>query len=284
MADKEPLRNVFILANPERVEVQQALDEIRAIAEGQSRVVGVECSLDGQVALRAGADRIIVVGGDGTLLGVGRTLGADQRPLIGVNFGKLGFLAEFTVDELREQFHPATYDDSLVEHRTILDVQVERAGRTTFRSLSINDCVIQAGPPYRLISLSVAIDGKHLTEISGDGLIVCTPSGSTAHNLSAGGPIVQAGVQAIVLTPLCAHSLTHRPMVIERNSIITVTAEAVNSGTTAIIDGQVQHTLEPGDRINISTHPSAFQVVHNPKHPKWHKLVTKLGWGRYRET
>lgn len=284
MINRKTSRSVFILANPDRAEAQAALDEIRALADGPACVVGAECSLDAQAAVKAGAERIIVLGGDGTLLGVGRTLGADQRPLIGVNFGKLGFLAEFAVEELRQQFDRAVYDDTLVENRTILAVRVQRGDATTFQSLCINDCVIQAGPPYRLISLSVALDGQHLTEISGDGLIVCTPSGSTAHNLSAGGPIVQAGVHAIVLTPLCAHSLTHRPMVVDRSSTISVTAGAVNSGTTVIIDGQVLHAIEPGDRVDIRTYESSFQIVHNPMHPTWHKLVTKLGWGRHPES
>ena len=173
--------------------------------------MGAELSLDGELALQAGAGRVIVLGGDGTLLGVSRSLGSHQVPLVGVNLGKLGFLAEFTVEELQQQFDRVVSDESLIEQRMLLQVAVLRLRTVRFESLSVNDCVVRAGPPFRMVNLSIAIDGLPLTVVRGDGLIVSTPNGSTAHNLSAGGPIVQSGVKAIVLTPLCPHSLTPPP-------------------------------------------------------------------------
>ena len=118
-----------------------------------------------------------------------------------------------------------------------------------------------------------------LTEVSGDGLIVSTPSGSTGHNLSAGGPIMHSGIKAIVLTPLAAHSLTHRPLVVECNHLIEVTARRTNEGTTVIVDGQVAFQIDQGDVMAIRRYAADFQIVHNPSHPKWHNLVTKLRWG-----
>jgi len=242
--------------------------------------VGAELSLDGGIALEAGAGKIIVLGGDGTILGVGRSLGAKQIPLIGVNLGKLGFMAEFTVEELLDQFNKAVTDDTLIEQRMILHAAVWRLRTMRFESLCVNDCVIQAGPPFRMITLSIGIDGVHLTEVSGDGLIVSTPSGSTGHNLSAGGPIVQAGVKAIVLTPLSPHSLTHRPVVVERHSQIEIAASEISEGTTVIVDGQVQFPLSKADTIALKKYDINLQLVRNPLHAKWHKLVTKLSWGR----
>ena len=131
-----------------------------------------------------------------------------------------------------------------------------------------------------MVNLGVTINQHHLTEVGGDGLIVCTPSGSTAHNMSAGGPIMQCGVDAIVLTPLCPHSLTHRPLVIERDAVIDILACTVNEGTTAMIDGQVSCPLRPGDRITVRRCDRDWLVVRNPLFTGWHKLVHKLHWGQ----
>ncbi len=279
-APRRAPRQIFILGNPDKPEVVEAFARLKDFAASRCNLVGAELSLDGRVALEAGAGKIIVLGGDGTLLGVSRSLGNRQLPLIGVNLGKLGFMAEFTVDELQEQFERVVADDTLILERMILRAAVHRVGTVWFESLCINDCVIQAGPPFRVISLSVAIDGEPLTELSGDGLIVCTPNGSTGHNLSAGGPIMQAGVKAIVLTPLAPHSLTHRPVVIERRSEVEIVARRMNPGTTLIIDGQVAHTLSAEDVITIKRHDDNFRIVHNPRHPQWYNLVTKLSWGQ----
>lgn len=273
-------RRIFILGNPDKPEVVEAFDRLKSFAEQRCHLVGAELSIDGKTALKAEAGKIIVLGGDGTLLGVSRSLGKRQMPLIGVNLGKLGFLAEFTVQELEEQFARAVGDDTLVGQRMILQTSVLRMGTARFRSPCINDCVIRAGPPFRVISLSVAVSGRHMTQVSGDGLIICTPSGSTGHNLSAGGPLVQPGVKAIVITPLAPHSLTHRPLVVERQSEIDITVDRANEGTTAIIDGQVSCPLAIGDTIVIKKYEANFEIVHNPLHPKWHKIVTKLSWGQ----
>lgn len=274
------MRRVFLLGNPLKSPAQAGLEMLRRVIEGRAELVGVAMGLDGQPAVAARADRIIVVGGDGTLIGVARSLGRDQIPLVGVNVGKLGFLAEFSIDELQAQFDAAVIDDSLISRRAILHVSVKNGGSPQRTHLAVNDCVIQAGAPFRMINLGVAINGEQLTDVAGDGLIVCTPSGSTAHNLSAGGPIVFPDVDAIVLTPLCPHSLTHRPIVLERGVEIDVFAHATNEGTAAIIDGQVSCPLRPGDRVVIRRFEADFMVVRNPRYSRWHKLVTKLHWGR----
>ena len=256
------------------------MQTLRAFAQSRCDVVGAELGLDGAKAVEAKADRIIVLGGDGTLIAVARSLGASHIPLIGVNVGKLGFLAEFSTDELMKCFDGAVSDDEGVRRRTVLQLSVRCDGQVRDTSLAVNDCVIQAGPPYRIIRLGVSINGEHLTDVSGDGLIICTPNGSTGHNLSAGGPIMQAGVQAIVLTPLCAHSLTHRPLVIECGSVIDIQAESVNEGTTIIIDGQLSYALSQGDQVSIRRFDHDFLLVRNPLTADWHNLVSKLHWGR----
>ena len=273
-------RRVFILGNPEKWSVTRTLTELKDFVAERCNLVGGELGVDAGKAIEAGAEMIIVLGGDGTFLGVARSLGASRIPLIGVNLGRLGFLANFSVDELKTHFDRAITDPTLIETRMMLDVNVHRDGRVRFTARVLNDCVIQAGPPFRRIELSVFLDGQRLTDISGDGVIVCTPTGSTAHNLSAGGPIVQAGVHAIVLTPLCPHSLTHKPLVIEYNSRIEIVAKEINTGSTAIIDGQESCLLEVDDRVVVTRSPVPLHTVRNPLYPNWNKLVTKLQWGQ----
>lgn len=273
-------RRVFLLGSPDKPEAVAALNTLEKFAATRCRVVGSALGFDGQPAVQAGADRIIVVGGDGTLIGVARSLGTRQIPLIGVNVGKLGFLAEFSVEQLSRDFDQVLGDDELVGRRAVLETCVHHDGVAQEPRPAINDCVIQAGPPFRLIHLGISINGDHLTDVGGDGLIVCTPSGSTGHNLSAGGPILQPGVDAIVLTPMNAHSLTHKPLVIERDSVIDIIARHVNEGTTAIIDGQVSFALHHDDWINIRRFNTDCLLVRNPRQAPWHKLVTKLHWGQ----
>ncbi|MCH9000989.1 MAG: NAD(+)/NADH kinase [Planctomycetes bacterium] len=280
MSDDKAKRRIYLLANPDKPEAARAMRAAENLQVEGVEIVGSAVGLDATDAVKAGVDRLIVFGGDGTLIGVARSLGANQLPLVGVNIGKLGFLAEFSPDELKESFERIIRDDTLVTRRIALHVTVRHSEGVRDTSLAINDCVIHAGPPYRIIRLGVSINGEHLTTVGGDGLIVCTPSGSTAHNLSAGGPIVQPSVPAIVLSPMNPHSLTHKPLVVESDSTIEIHASEVNEGSTAIIDGQVTFPLQPGDRITVRRFESDYLLVRNPLYTRWHKLVTKLHWGR----
>lgn len=273
-------KGVYLLANPEKPEAVEALGALKSFLTNKCTIAGTQAGLDGHRAVESGADAIVVLGGDGTLIGVVRSLGEDQLPLIGVNMGKLGFLAEYTIDEFKDGYEAALADASLISRRSLLEVVVTRNSGARSVSFAVNDCVIQAGPPFRAISLELFLSGSQLTTVTGDGLIVCTPSGSTAHNLSAGGPIVQAEVDAIVMTPLAPHSLTHKPLVIDRESDIEIRACTTNHWTTAIVDGQVSFPIEPGDVVSIRRAAVDCRLVRNPQYAKWHKLVTKLHWGR----
>ncbi|MCO6437941.1 MAG: NAD(+)/NADH kinase [Phycisphaerae bacterium] len=280
MSTKAKDRRVYLLGNPQKAEAEPLLKKLESFAASRCKLVGASMGLDGRPAVAAGAERLIVLGGDGTLIGVARSLGQDQIPLIGVNVGKLGFLAEFSPDEIVSTFDRAVSDDGILRRGAILHVTIHHDGNVRESHLAINDCVIQAGPPFRLISLGVEINGDHLSHVEGDGLIVCTPTGSTAHNLSAGGPIMQPGVDAMVLTPLCPHSLTHKPLVIERDAVIDIRPAKVNEGTTLIIDGQVSAPLGLSERVSVRRFEKDFILVRNPLYAGWHKLISKLHWGR----
>lgn len=271
-------KRVFVLGHPGKEGARTHLDEMIAWLPDYAEVVGHK--LGRADAIPPEADLVITIGGDGTILGAAHAMGCRQIPIVGVNQGKLGFLAEFTAEDLRKQIDRVLEDETLISRRMILSVRVERDGQEGGSSLAINDCVIHAGPPYRIIELRVTMDGQLLTDVSGDGLIISSPSGSTAHNLSAGGPILEAGVQAMVLTPICAHSLTHHPLVVECSSRIEVTPLRANEGTTVSTDGQVSSALGTGDRLIVTRSDQHFQLVRSPDHVRWHTLMTKLNWGR----
>jgi NAD+ kinase len=280
MADESKRRRVFLLGNPDKPDAAAAMERLHTFAKEHCDIVGATLALDGQAALKADADLVVVFGGDGTMLGVARSLGRDQLPLVGVNLGKLGYLADYLVEELQFHFERVLSDPGLVSERMMLDVDVYQGDNKIFSTMAVNDCVIQAGPPFRVIELSVCLDDRRLTDVAGDGIIISTPSGSTAYNLSAGGPIVQPGVRAFVLTPLNVHSLTHRPMVLEYDSVVEVTAKRVNAGSSVIVDGQMSCPIRAEHRTVVRRSDTTLKFVHNPMYPRWHKLVDKLGWGQ----
>lgn len=280
MSETSKKPGVFVLANPEKPGIERELDAVVATASRWCAVKGRSLGLDGSAAVGAGASFVIVLGGDGSLLAVCRSMGRSQLPLIGINLGKLGFLAEFTVEQLESTLGRVVSDAGCISERMILSVRVTRSGQSVFESLAVNDCVVHAGAPYRMIDLAVRVDGVGLTHALGDGLIVCTPVGSTAHNLSAGGPIMQGGVLGIALTPLAPHSLTHRPLVIEHEARVEIGVDRANEGTAVVVDGQVACGLKTGDVLAIARFESNMRLVRNPAAPRWHSLVTKLHWGQ----
>ncbi|MFA5863539.1 MAG: NAD(+)/NADH kinase [Phycisphaerae bacterium] len=232
----------------------------------------------GPVPKSSRGDLVIVLGGDGTILSVARSLGKNQVPILGVNLGKLGYLAEFSPDDIDLLLDDIRRDHLNISHRLMLSTEI-CDGKTSFSTLAINDIVVQAGPPFRMIELNLCIDQQDLTTIEGDGVIVATATGSTGHNLSAGGPVVDPSINAVVLTPLNVHSLTHRPLVLSGAAEICITAIRVNPGSAVIIDGQVSKPLASGARINIRPFGHPFLLVQNQKYSRWNTLQTKLHWG-----
>ena len=223
-------------------------------------------------------DFAVVFGGDGSIISTARNLSKVSLPVIGVNLGKLGFLAEFSVAELKECFAGIVSGRAPIEKRMILGCQVFRDGREKFSSSAINDVFITAGPPFRIIELNISVDGQVLAGCISDGLIVSTPTGSTAYNLSAGGPIVCPKMEAIVITPICPHSLSFRPIVINANSAVEVVGVRLNKGTTLSIDGQVSSKLCEEELVRITRQKGDFLIVNNPVRSRWDTLAAKLSW------
>jgi NAD+ kinase len=228
-------------------------------------------------------DFAVVLGGDGTIISAARNLSEAKVPVIGVNLGKLGFLAEFSVAEFKERFADIIAGKAPVETRMMLGCRVyerSQGGREKFHSKAVNDVFVTAGPPFRVIELKISVDGQRVASCVSDGLIVSTPTGSTAYNLSAAGPILDGSMEAMVITPICPHSLSFRPIVIDAGSVVEISCTRINEGTTVSIDGQVSSVLTLDDVVQIAREQSGFKVVNNPMRTRWDTLATKLGWAR----
>jgi NAD+ kinase len=271
---------VLILRNPNKAQAADMAAEMADTVGRAAEVVGIGILGETPFLAVHRPDRIIVLGGDGSILAVARELGDRQVPIAGVNLGKLGFLAEFSAADVGRHLDAILHKPGIISTRMILQATISRFDGQAVQSLAVNDCVIHAGPPYRMIDLSITVDGQHLTDFSGDGLVVATPSGSTAHNMSAGGPIVQADVRALILTPIAPHSLSHRPLVVAGHSNIEVIARQANNGSMVVVDGQVPLPFNAGDRLSVCRAECEFQLVHNPDQPRWYTLTKKLKWGQ----
>lgn len=286
-------RNVLLLTNRDRPDAAAAAATVRDLISRWGRVVAeADAGSSPSVADGNGVDLIVVLGGDGTLLSESRRYAALGRPLLGINFGKLGFLAEFDLDSLRRQADAVFGSETLLTRELpLLRAEVRPAadrGPTAdvpprFAGEALNECLITAGPPYRIVSIAISIDGHTGPTMGGDGLIVSTPTGSTAYNLSAGGPILAPDVNAFAITPIAAHSLAFRPIVVPASSNIELTLLRTNSdgpdhGTTLVLDGQVHAPLYRGDRIRVTTSDRRVNFVRNPEGNYWATLIGKLNW------
>lgn len=269
---------LILFGDPKRPYAVEAMEQFLGFAADKAEILSncleTTCSTE---SLRQ-ADFAVVFGGDGTILGAARQLCETKVPVIGVNVGKLGFLAEFSIKELQDQFERIITGDVLIEKRMIIHCKVIRENHAIFESTAVNDAVITAGAPFNMIEMKLAIQDQKLAVCCSDGIIISTPTGSTAYNLSAGGPILSANLSAIVITPLCPHSLSFRPIVINADSELEIELLRLNEQTTLLLDGQVQKKLQLGDKVSIEKHPGQFLVVNNPLRTQWDTLAGKLNW------
>jgi NAD+ kinase len=281
---------VFIVANPSKADVRPALNEWLPLMAGRAQVVGIDSNTDYDLG-RIEADVILVLGGDGTLLATARRLKGRPIPLMGVNFGRLGFLASFTPSQFAAHFADLINGRLKQTARLMLDVSVVGAEvtcdmnkpeqslpRRRFWATALNDAVITAGHPFHMVELEVRADRESKVRYFGDGVIVSTPSGSTAYNVSAGGPIISPAVEAMCITPICPHSLSFRPLVIPSESLVSITAVKVNDGTTLFCDGQASTKLVHQDKVIIQRSPHDVILIENPEARSWRSYAEKLNW------
>lgn len=227
------------------------------------------------------ADCLVVFGGDGTLLNAARIPGAGSLPILAVNLGSLGFLTEVTLDELYPALTKVLAGDFQLDERMMLQVTLRRedGGEIEAQSVALNDAVISREPFSRMISLESYIDGEHVATYSADGLIIATPSGSTAYSLSAWGPIVHPSLSAFILTPICPHTLTLRPHIAPGESRISIVVRSAHSKAMLTIDGQEAFSLAPNSIIEIEKAAETIKLIRSHEKSYYEVLKTKLKWG-----
>jgi NAD+ kinase len=284
------VKRLFIIANIDKPKVKPALDGMMPWLGQRTKVVGVETDDHADMS-HLEADAVLILGGDGTLLSVARRLQGRGIPMLGVNFGRLGFLASFTPEQFVDRFDDFLDGKLPVSRRSMLEVSVlpvdvtceidscdEHLERRRYVSTALNDAVITAGPPFHMIELEIGVDGEGGIKYFGDGVIVATASGSTAYNLSAGGPIISPSMDAMCITPVCPHSLSFRPVVISSKSTVVIVAVRVNPGTVLHCDGREPTPIATGEKIVLRRGPHDALLVENPDNREWKTLADKLNW------
>ncbi len=252
--------------------LEVALDAAAASHVAGSRGLPLEQIVDG-------ADLLVVFGGDGSVLAAVRAIGARSIPVLAVNLGHLGFLTAVNPEEAEAALGVLLRGAHQIVERTRFEVTHMRAGRALLRELVLNDAVITKGSALaRLIELEARVDGRIVSSYRSDGLIVATPTGSTAYNLSAGGPIVDPRVPAAILNPICPHTLSLRPLVLPDDREILVRLRSPEDATLTL-DGQVGATLQSGDEVRVVKARESARFVATPPHDHFETLRTKLGWG-----
>lgn len=224
-------------------------------------------------------DVILVLGGDGTMLSVSRLVAGKGVPILGINLGSMGFITEINRDEIYSVVDKILTNGCAVEERLMLTAAVHRAGERITEHTVLNDVVINKGALARIIDLETFINDTYVTTFKADGLIISSPTGSTAYSLSAGGPIVYPTLDSIVLTPICSHTLTNRPIVLPDDARIEITLKAMSEDVYLTLDGQVGVSLRMGDTIEINKSPFKTRLLIPCERDYFKILRTKLKWG-----
>jgi NAD+ kinase len=285
----EPIRTVGIISKPE---VEQAgrivpalLDwlEARSVAyrldDATARYSGGRAEPFTRDQVPEGCQLVIVLGGDGTLLSAARSIAGREIPLFAVNLGGLGFLTAISTDELYPELERALRNEHRIAKRRMLACEVQRAGEVVAHYEALNDVVVTKAHIARMIDLVCNVDAHFVCRYKADGLIVATATGSTAYSLSAGGPIVFPSVGALCITPICPHTLTHRPVLVSEQSVIQILNLASDGVAYLTLDGQVGQPLQEQDRVICRSSKNALSLIRPPRMLFFDVLRQKLKWG-----
>ncbi len=282
------IQKVGIIANSSK---ESAVDYTCRLSEWLLKK-GLEVFLDEEIADKAGiipgisrkelvslVDIIVVFGGDGTLLMASRSVRGLDVPIVGVNLGDFGFMTVVNLNEMFSTMEFILKGDYKTSKRMMLDAILESEDEQEIEHSALNDIVISRGDLFRMINLETFVDDKYLTTYKADGLIISTPTGSTAYSLSAGGPIVLPDLNSIIVNPICPHTLTNRPIVLSPDSVVRVVLGPKEGNATATFDGQVSVVMKSGDAIKINKSSDYINLIDSPHHDYLEILRTKLGWG-----
>jgi NAD+ kinase len=248
------------------------------IEERLSRYLECENGFPGE-EIPSKADLVVVLGGDGTLLSVARLVRKQEVPILGINLGSLGFLTEIPVSGLYPALESYLRGDYTTSRRMMLSVSHTRGGETIGVYEALNDAVINKGAPAKIISLNTSVDSSFLATFKADGLIIASPTGSTGYSLSAGGPIVDPGNDCLLITPICSHTLTNRPLVVSADSKVIITLDSRIENVMLTLDGQVGVPLEYRDVLSVRRAEHRTRLMVSGATDYYEVLRTKLKWG-----
>jgi NAD+ kinase len=284
------MSRVGFILKPDKSEAGAILEDLVPWLHGQGHVVVVtsedQIAPDGVVIvpeddLAANIDLAVVLGGDGTMLRASALVGATATPVLGINLGRLGFLTPFDPGEARRALTEAIAGELPISERMRLAVTFQRRSMETGEAVTrtaLNDAVVHQGAMARLIELKTWVDHDFVSAYRADGIIIATPTGSTAYNLAAGGPILVPSQRSIALTPICAHSLTNRPLVVGAASTVRMQLGGDSRGVVLTVDGQWAHSFLPGDVVEITAAPQPLRLFDSGK-PYFDIMREKLHWG-----
>lgn len=271
-------RAAALVRSADRIAVVPQLEQPGAVSKSQTGTLSAaNAAFHSCIRGAAQTDLILVIGGDGTMLHVARTLGGGKTPILGINTGNLGFLTAASMSNLRGLLEHIWRGDFAVESRPFLEAVLSRP-RPAVRSIALNDFVISRSELSRMIQLDVFVDGKPLTTYQCDGLIICSPTGSTAYSLSAGGPIVSPNTEAIALTPICPHALSNRSVIVPLKSTVRVAVGTHRPETLLTGDGQVSLTLKRGDVIEFQQSHRRLRFLSVAGNEFFQTLRQKMKW------
>ena len=271
------LRAVLLGSGDRRPKIMSAADQLRGKISQLVEIVAEDFQYDLDLS-QVNADVAIVLGGDGSILRAVRQMGEQQLPTLGVNLGKLGFLADLQPDEVVSSLKKLLEGQfELIDH-LMMSCQISRDNDVIHQSLGLNEVAILNGPPFSMLSIDLYVDQVLATTYNCDGIIVSTPIGSTAHNLSAGGPILRKNLQAFVISPINPHTLTVRPVVDTADRVYELAVSNPGTNTSAVLDGQTLATLQSCDRVKIAKAEPVFQLIQIEGQGYYRTLREKLGW------
>ncbi len=285
---RRSMKTIGILTKPKFPDVRHILKDLVAwlrergkdvVLDGKTASLIGEHSTAKKTQIAARADMVVVLGGDGTMLNAARLVEEQGVPILGVNMGGLGFLTEVTLDQLFPTLERVFAGEFTLEDRLMLRAEIHRHGEHVAQATVLNDVVVSKGTLARMIEVQIAIDGRFVTSLRGDGVILSTPTGSTAYSLSAGGPIIAPSVQALILTPICPHTLTHRPLLIPSNAMLEVTLTSKDEGAMTTFDGQVGVAITQGDTVAVGASKHATRLIRFSDRTYYDVLRRKLKWG-----
>ena len=261
---------------------KRGIDLIGKPVEQIERVRPENCEIDFTETdrFKTDADLIVVLGGDGTMISTARLTGDREVLVLGINYGSLGYLTEFRIEEMTGALEKILAGDYETDCRVMLEAEHIRNGETLSSGRVLNDVVINKAVLARIIEIEVNLNDQFVNDFRADGLIIATPTGSTAYSLSAGGPIVYPTMNALVLTPICPFTLTNRPIIIPDNAEINLRLKNESDGVVLTLDGQIGHQMKANDSVSIRKSPTTFNLIQPPNRNYFDVLRNKLKWGR----